>query len=325
MATIVTNAYIVIEREVEQGRCCRRRGRIMKKHLQNYQLYLLVLPALGYVVIFQYIPMIGLQMAFKDYNVMAGIWGSEWVGLKHFIRFFELPNFWPLIRNTLGISLYQLAVGFPVPIALALMINELAAERFKKTVQMVTYAPHFISTVALAGMLYLFLHADHGFVNHLIAALGGPRIEFLSRSEWFKTVFVFSGIWQDMGWGTIIYLAALAGIDPQLIESARIDGANRLQKIRHIDLPGIMPAIVILLILNTGNLMSIGFEKVLLLQNQLNMEASDVISTYVYRIGLVGGQFSFTAAIGMFNSVVNLILLVAVNQFARRRSEAGLW
>jgi putative aldouronate transport system permease protein len=269
--------------------------------------------------------MYGLQIAFKDFTASMGINGSPWVGVRHFIRFFSLPNFWSLIGNTLGLSIYQLIVGFPMPILLAVMINEVRNKKFKKAVQMITYAPHFVSTVVMCGMITLFLNQDKGIINHLIALFGGTRIDFMIKPEWFKTVFVFSGVWQNTGWGTIIYLAALSSIDPQLVESCRIDGANRLQKIWYVDLPGIAPTIIILLILNMGNLLSIGFEKVLLLQNSLNMGASDVISTYVYRIGLIGGEFSFSAAIGLFNSVINFILLIIVNQISRKVGQTSLW
>ena len=297
----------------------------LKQILGAYQLYLLALPAIIYIILFHYGPMYGVQIAFKDFRSSLGIVGSPWVGFKHFERFLSFPNFWLLIRNTLGISLYALIVGFPLPIALAIMINEVRIRSFQKTVQMISYAPHFISTVVVAGMITLYLNHDHGIINNLVAALGGPRIDYLAEPEWFKTVFVMSNIWQHTGWGTVIYLAALSGIDPALVEAAEIDGASKPQKIWHIDIPGITPTIVILLILRVGQLLTVGFEKILLLQNPLNMESSDVIATYIYRIGLLGGQFSFTAAIGVFNSIINFILLISVNQLARRTSETSLW
>lgn len=296
-----------------------------KRMAQDRQLYLLVMPALAFIVLFHYIPLYGLQIAFKDYKIGEGIWGSSWVGLKHFIRFYDAPNFWTLFTNTLGLSVYQLAVGFPVPVILAIMIHEAAAKKFRKLVQMITYAPHFISTVVIVGMLVLFLNEDRGIINHLVAAIGGPRIDYMTSPEWFKTVFVFSGIWQNAGWGTIIYLAALSAIDPQLVEASKMDGATRLQKIWHVDIPGIAPTIIILLILDVGHLLSIGFEKVLLMQNSLNIGAGDVIQTYVYRVGILGGQFSYSAAIGLFNAAVNFTLLLTVNQIARNRSETSLW
>ncbi|GGE01457.1 ABC transporter permease [Paenibacillus nasutitermitis] len=297
----------------------------MRKVAEFYQLYLMIFPALAYILIFHYVPMYGLQIAFKDFRNTLGFKGSPWVGLKHFERFFELPSFWNLIANTVLLNLYELAVGFPIPIILALLINEAKNKMIRKSVQMITYAPHFISVVVMSGMIMLFLNNERGMVNHFIEMLGGFKISFMSDPGWFKTVYVFSGVWQNAGWGTIIYLAALSGIDPQQIEASKIDGANRLQKIWHIDLPGIAPTILILLILVMGNMFSIGFEKILLLQNQLNIRASDVISTYVYRLGILGGQFSYTTAIGLFNAVLNFLLLIFVNAYAKKRTETSLW
>ncbi|WP_256976158.1 sugar ABC transporter permease [Paenibacillus sp. MY03] len=297
----------------------------MRRVSEFYQLYLMIFPALAYIIIFHYVPMYGLQIAFKDFRNTLGFMGSPWVGLKHFERFFDLPTFWNLISNTVLLNLYELAVGFPIPIILALLINEAKNKMFRKSVQMITYAPHFISVVVMSGMIILFLNEERGMVNHLIDIVGGLKINFMSDPGWFKTVYVFSGVWQNAGWGTIIYLAALAGIDPQLIEASKIDGANRLQKIWHIDLPGIAPTILILLILVMGNMFSSGFEKILLLQNQLNIRASDVISTYVYRLGVLDGQFSYTTAIGLFNAVLNFLLLILVNAYAKRRTETSLW
>jgi len=304
------------------------KNRIMKKLvniLRYYQIYLMILPALIYVIVFRYLPMYGVQIAFKDFRTSLGIWDSPWVGFRHFIKFLNYPEFWRILKNTLTISVYQLVVGFPIPIILAIMINEIKGTTFKKTVQMVTYAPHFISMVVLCGMLTLFLNRDMGIINHLVSFLGGSRTDYLSDPRWFKTLYVLSEVWQNAGWGTIIYLAALSGVDVQVIESARMDGANRFQKIRYVDFPSIVPTMVILLIMNVGNILSVGFEKVLLLQNSLNMESSDIIATYVYRIGLLGGQFSYTAAIGLFNNIINLILLITVNQISRKLSETSLW
>ncbi|GIP35002.1 sugar ABC transporter permease [Paenibacillus sp. J2TS4] len=292
---------------------------------RNWELYLLLIPVIAYYVIFKYVPMYGVQIAFKDFMASKGIWGSPWVGFDHFERLFNSYYFWRLIKNTLGIGIYELVVGFPVPIILALMINEVRAPFFRKTVQTVTYAPHFLSTVVLAGMVLIFLAPGNGLVNQLIKLFGGAPVSFMTEPGWFKSIFVFSGVWQNMGWGSIIYLAALTGIDPQLHEAAKVDGASRLQRIWHINLPGIMPTIVILLILNAGNLMGVGFEKVLLLQNDLNMEASDVLSTYVYRSGILEAQYSFSAAVDLFNAIVNFILLVSVNYISRKVSETSLW
>lgn len=294
-------------------------------YLRNWQLYVLLIPVIAYFVIFEYTPMYGVQIAFKDFIAKKGIWGSPWVGFKHFQRFFDSYFFWTLLKNTLGISLYQLVVGFPVPILLALMINEVRQSKFRKFIQTVTYAPHFLSTVVMVGMIVIFLNPNTGLVNHFLELFGLKPISFMTEAGWFKTIYVFSGVWQQMGWSSIIYLAALSGIDPQQHEAAKVDGANRLQRIWHVNIPGILPTIVILLILQMGSLMGVGFEKVFLMQNDLNMDSSDVISTYVYRSGILGAQYSFSAAVGLFNSVVNFILLISVNFISRRLNQTSLW
>lgn len=303
-----------------------KRKRFMwNRILRNWQLYALISPVIAYYVLFQYVPMYGIQIAFKDFIATQGIWGSPWVGFEHFDRFFNSYYFWRLIKNTLGIGLYSLAIGFPIPIILALLMNEVRAERFKKFVQTITYAPHFLSTVVVVGMMMIFLSPRYGIINHFIEMVGGQPINFMTEPSWFKSLYVLSDVWQTMGWSSIIYLAALAGIDNQLHEAARVDGATRLQRIWHINIPGIMPTIIILLILNMGSIMGIGFEKVLLMQNNLNMESSDIIATYVYRIGIQNAEYSFSAAIGLFNSVINFILLVVVNFISKRVSETSLW
>ncbi|WP_245954626.1 ABC transporter permease [Paenibacillus flagellatus] len=288
-------------------------------------MYALIAPVMLYFVVFHYWPMYGVQIAFKDFIATKGIGGSPWVGFKHFERFFDSYFFWRLVKNTLGISLLELVVGFPVPIVLALMVNEVRSNGFKRFVQTVTYAPHFLSTVVVVGMVLMFLSPTSGLVNMAVKAFGGEPIFFMTEPGWFKPIYVLSGVWQQMGWSSIIYLAALAGIDPQLHEAARVDGASRLQRIWHINLPGIRPTIVILLILNIGTLMGVGFEKVFLMQNSLNMEGSDVISTYVYRSGILGAQYSFSAAVGLFNSVINFVLLLTVNRIARKVNQVSLW
>jgi putative aldouronate transport system permease protein len=302
-----------------------RHGSFLKSFLKNWELYVIISPVIAFYIIFEYIPMYGVQIAFKNFVATKGIWGSSWVGFDHFERFFNSYFFWRLIENTLGLSLLQLAFGFPIPILLALMINEVRLKMFKKFVQTITYAPHFLSTVVLVGMIVIFLSPQTGIVNQLIVLLGGESISFMTEPDWFKSIYVSSGVWQQMGWSSIIYLAALAGIDPQLHEAAKVDGASRLQRIWNVNLPGIMPTIVILLILNMGSVMSIGFEKVYLMQNDLNMDSSDVISTYVYRTGIIQAQYSFSAAVGLFNSVINMILLVLVNFTAKRLNETSLW
>ncbi|RXZ83887.1 sugar ABC transporter permease [Paenibacillaceae bacterium] len=292
---------------------------------KNYELYLLLLPTTLYFIIFYYWPMYGLQIAFKDFIPSLGITGSAWVGLKHFVQFFDSFYFWTLIKNTIGISLYTLIVAFPIPIVLALMVNEVSNSKFKKFVQTVTYAPHFISTVVLVSIVILFLSPQTGIVNNVIQSLGFESVDFLSRPEWFKSIYVFSGIWQTVGWGSIIYIAALAGIDPQTHEAAIMDGATRLQRIWHINIPGILPTIVILLILEVGGIMSVGFEKVYLMQNPLNMEGSDIIQTYVYRRGIQGAQYSFATAVGLFNACINFVLLFMINRIAKSLKQASLW
>lgn len=294
----------------------------VKKHPH---LYLLSIPTLAYFLLFQYGPIYGVQIAFKHFSPSLGIVGSPWVGLEHFQRFFRSYHFWTLIRNTVGISLYQLAAGFPAPIILALMLNQVRNGAFKKSIQMFTYAPHFISVVVLVGMMATFLSPSSGLINQVLRNLGREPIYFLAKPEWFKTLYVFSGVWQNAGFGSIIYLAALSSIDPQQHEAATIDGATKLQRVVHIDVPGILPTIIILLILNTGRIMSVGFEKVFLLQNPLNMISSDVIATYVYRAGLTGGEFSFAASVGLFNSIINCVLLWLVNRLARSVGENSLW
>ncbi|GGF66742.1 sugar ABC transporter permease [Paenibacillus albidus] len=294
----------------------------LKKH---WELYLLVLPPVLYLFIFKYIPMVGVQIAFKDFSVVKGIWGSPWVGLKHFEAFFDSPNFWLLIKNTIGISFYSLLAGFPIPILLALALNEIRTGYFKKTVQMVTYAPHFISTVVMVSIIILMLSPHVGVVDRLFTLLGLPMTNFMGIPEYFKSIYVWSGVWQGMGYSSIIYIAALAGVDPSLYEAARMDGASRLKKIWHIDIPSLIPVTVIMLILSLGSIMGVGFEKIFLMQNPLNTSASEVISTYVYKVGLIGANFSFSSAVGLFNSIINLILLVLVNAISRKVSKNSLW
>jgi putative aldouronate transport system permease protein len=292
---------------------------------KNWDLYLLIAPVAVYFIVFKYMPMYGVQIAFKNFIPAKGIWGSPWVGVKHFMRFFNSYNFKELIGNTLGISLYSLALGFPVPILLALMMNEVRNKYFKKTVQTVTYAPHFLSTVVLVGMITAFLSPSSGIINYIIKAFGGKPIYFMTEPGWFKSLYVLSGVWQSAGWGSIVYMAALAGIDVQLYEAATVDGANKLQRLWNVTIPCLLPTATIILILNVGHIMDVGFEKVFLMQNDLNRSASDVISTYVYRVGLLGSDFSFSSAVGFFNSVINFILLILVNKVSKKFSETSLW
>lgn len=297
----------------------------LKRIIRNYDLYLLLLPTLAYFITFHYVPMYGLQIAFKNFNPVKGISDSPWVGFDNFERFFESYQLTTIIRNTLGISIYELLVAFPAPIVLALMINHLTSERFKRFVQTITYAPHFISTVVVVGILTLLLSPKTGVVNSILGLFGFEPIFFMGSPEWFKTIFVFSGIWQSVGWGTIIFLAALTAVNPDLHEAATVDGATKLQRIRHVDIPSILPTIIIMLIMNMGHLMSVGFEKVYLMQNQLNIDASETIQTYVYKAGLVQAQYSYSAAIGLFNTIVNFVLLVIVNQVAKSMKQSSFW
>jgi putative aldouronate transport system permease protein len=291
----------------------------------RYDLYLLLLLPLAYYVIFQYGPMYGVQIAFKDFNPARGINGSPWVGFEHFHQFFDSYYFKRLLWNTLSISLYSLLFAFPVPIMLALIIHEIRNKTFQKALQNISYVPHFISLVVVVGMLQLFLDQQNGPINHLITALGGNSIPFMQKAAWSKTIFISSNIWQNMGWQSIIYIASLAGIDPQLYEAAKIDGASRFQRLLHVSIPGIMPVIVILLILDIGHFMNVGFEKILLMQNDLNRSSSDVIATFIYREGIQKGDYSYTAAIGLFNNLINFALLLLINRFARKKAETSLW
>jgi putative aldouronate transport system permease protein len=307
----------------------RSKAKWLLAHMRKrWQLYLLVLPTLVWYIIFCYGPMYGVIIAFKDYSARKGIWFSPLTsdyGFGHFIRFFNSYYFWVLIRNTVVISLYNLAIGFPLPILLALCLNEIKNGFFKNLVQTTTYAPYFISTVVMCGMLITFLSPTSGIVNKFIERCGGEAIPFMSKAGYFPTIYVLSNVWQGTGWGSIIYLASLSGVDEQLHEAATIDGATRLQRLWHINIPYIVPTMVILLILNSGSILSVGYEKVYLLQNELNTDTSEVISTYVYKTGLVNAQYSFSTAVGLFNSVINLIILVAVNTISGRVSENSLW
>jgi len=297
----------------------------MKKNIKrSLPLYCLLIPAVVYVVIFNYIPMYGAQIAFRDYSVKHGIWGSEWVGLEHFIEFVTYPNFKKLLLNTFILGVYVLAT-FPCAVIFALMLNEVRNSKFKKGVQMISYMPHFLSTVVICSMISLFFHPYSGAINKVIDIMGGKTQDFMTIPEYFAHIYTWSGVWQQIGWNSIIYMSALAGVPGELIESAKMDGANRLQIIRHINIPCILPTITIMLILSCGRLLSVGFEKVYLLQNSLNLSASQIISTYEYEVGLIGGQFSYSTAIGLFNNVVNITVLFVVNRIAKKMSGVGIW
>lgn len=269
--------------------------------------------------------MYGVQIAFKDFMARLGIECSKWVGLKHYDRFFSLYSCWSLIGNTLSLSLYSLLAGFPLPILLALLLNEMRNKRMKKLVQTVSYAPHFISTVVLVSMVTMFGNAHYGIFNKIRELFGMEAVSFMGMRDWFRHLYVWSGVWQNIGWNAIVFLSALTAIDPQLHESAMIDGASRMQRIWHINIPCILPTVMMMFILQTGSLMSVGFEKVYLMQNDVNLDVSEVISTYVYKIGLLQAQFSFSTAVGLMNSVVNCIMLLLVNTISRKLTDTGLF
>jgi multiple sugar transport system permease protein/putative aldouronate transport system permease protein len=304
-----------------------QRNRRLARVLRAWQLYVLLLVPVLYLFIFNYIPIYGVTIAFKDYSIRKGILGSPWVGLYNFRRFVESYAFERVIVNTVLLSLYLLVLGFPVPILLAVSLNYAISRRFKKTVQMVTYAPYFLSTVVMVGLITQLLTIRFGIVNHALDALGLERIDFLGSAEWFRHVYVWSEIWQKAGYDAIIYIAALSTVDPNLHEAAIVDGASKWRRILHIDIPTIVPTIVILFIMRMGRLFSIQFEKVFLMQSPLNLKTSEVIATYVYKVGLSANlpDFSFGTAIGLFQSVIGLVLLIMVNLIASRVSETSLW
>ncbi|CCZ35447.1 putative uncharacterized protein [Firmicutes bacterium CAG:646] len=307
-----------------QPSVCKNRAK-KKSIWKSWRLYLMCLPAVIYFLVFAYKPMYGIIIAFKDYSMRLGIMGSPWIGFENFERLFSSYWFPIILKNTLTLSILTLILGFPIPIILALVLNEVKNSRLRKGFQTISYAPHFISTVVLCGMLTLFLSPSSGVINKIIIMLGGESINFLQEPEMFKWVYVLSGVWQEMGWGSIIYFATLSGVDRALLEAADIDGATRLQKIWYINLPVLVPTILILLILNCGSLLSVGYEKVFLLQNATNLSASEVISTFVYKSGLEKADFSFGAAADLFNSVVNTIVLLTANMISKRTTKTSLF
>lgn len=296
-----------------------------RKIKSNIPLYVLLFPSIILLIMFAYIPMLGLVIAFKDYSPANGILNSPWAGFKYFTQFFNSVQFGTTMMNTLKISIYSILVGFPLPILLALLCNQLRTGKFKKVFQVTTYLPHFISTMVMCGMIILFLSPNSGLIANIFKSLGWTMPNLLSKPESFAGVYVWSDVWQHIGWDSIIYLAALSAIDPTYYEAATMDGASRMQKILNIDLPLLLPTAMILLILRAGSLLSIGFEKVLLLQNPLNLAGSEVISTYVYKVGMQNFQYSYSTAIGLFNTVVNLIILLSVNWFSKRYTKTGLF
>lgn len=307
-----------------------RRGMLNGKKLKRtitreWQLYLLALPAVIYLFLFHYVPMYGVQIAFKDFVAIKGIEGSPWVGFKHFERFFSTYMFERAFSNTLILSFMGLLIGFPVPIILALLLNQLPGKKFKKTVQTVTYAPHFISLVVIVGMMTLLFSPNTGIVNKALVQLGGQKTNFMGEAKYFRWMYVLSGVWQSAGWGSIIYLAALSSVDMGLYEAARMDGCSRFGLVLHIDIPSIIPTCVIMFIMEMGRLMSLGYQKAYLMQNDLNLSVSEIIDTYTYKVGLINNKFSYSSAIGLFTSVVNIILLVGANTLSRKVTEESLW
>ena len=292
---------------------------------KNWELWMFVLPGMVITFVFSYVPLYGLQIAFRRYSAKKGIWGSPWVGLEYFIRFFESPYFWTTLRNTFLLSIYSLIAGFPIPIILALMLNSFSHKRYRKVIQTVTYAPNFISTVVMAGMLILFLSPRIGIVNELLSVFGIPPINFMAEKGMWRHIYVWSGVWQNTGWNSVIFFAALAGVSPEFHEAAVVDGASKFQRLLYIDFPAILPTATILLILNCGSILSIGFEKAFLLQNDLNLSVSEIISTYVYKVGLRQMDMSYSTAIGLFNSAVNAGMLILVNWTANKLSGTSLW
>lgn len=301
-----------------------KRGTLIKNFRRCWQLHLFMLLGVAYILTFAYYPMLGVQIAFKDYNPMLGIWGSEWVGLKHFLKYFNSLHFKRTITNTLSISLYSILAGFPLPVLFALFLNVMRNMRLKKFIQTVTYIPHFISTVVLVGMIFQLLNPVTGLYGSFYKLMGGEGYptDILGVKSAFIHIYVWSGVWQELGWGSIIYLAALSGVSPELHEAATIDGASRLQRIWYVDLPAILPTVAIMLIMRSGSVMSVGFEKTFLMQNSVNLSASEVISTYVYKQGLGKGTrgFSYGSAVGLFNSAVNCIMLIVVNTITKKIS-----
>ena len=299
---------------------------LKKRFLRSWQWYILVLPAVVYIAIFAYGPMYGVQIAFKNYKPKLGATGSPWLEplFQNFIRFVNYPDFWKMIRNTLSITLYSLAT-FPLPIIFALMLNEVKNLKLKKTVQMITYAPHFLSEVVVCSLVLMMLARANGPINNLIVAFGGERIPFIEMPSAFSSIYVWSGVWQNIGWDSILYISALAAISQEQIEAATIDGANRMQIIRHVNIPGILPTIAITFIMRMGGLLSVGYSKIFLLQNDLNLSSSQVISTYVYRVGILNGQYSYSTAISLFNNVVNILILLMANFVVKKVTDTGLF
>ena len=291
---------------------------LSKRLRKSIPYYVLVALPLIYLLLFKYYPMLGVQIAFRDFKVRGGIWQSPWVGFEHFSVFFQSPTSWMIISNTLILSLYYLAASFPIPIVLAICLNECRSSKFRKFTQMITYMPYFISTVVLVSMIIQFTDISTGLFNQILTSFGGQAVNFMGTAGYFRTLYVWTGVWQTMGYSAIVYLAALTGVPVELYEAAKVDGASKFRRIINIDIPYIAPTIITLFILNTGSILSIGFEKIYLMQNSINTPVSEVISTYVYKIGVLQFNYSYSTAVGLFNSVVNLIMILIVNTVSDR-------
>ncbi len=300
--------------------------RLKKDFKKNWQLWIMLLPAIIYIFIFNYVPMYGVQLAFRDYNFSAGLTGGDWVGFKYFKQYFESASFIPTLRNTFLISLTSIIVGFPAPIILAMIINQIKNEKWKKVVQTTVYIPYFISVVVMVSMINILFKNDSGVVSNFLKMihLVGQDVNILGKESAFIPLYVLTGVWQSMGWNSIIYIAALSSVDTQLYDACKIDGANRWQTMINIDFPAIIPTIMILLILNMGGILNVGFDKIFLMQNSLNLGASEVISTYVYNVGIKSSQFSFGSAVGLFNTVVNFVFLIITNKISKKITGTGL-
>ncbi|RRD93619.1 sugar ABC transporter permease [Clostridiales bacterium COT073_COT-073] len=296
-----------------------------KNVIKHWQLFAIMIPAILFYIFFMYRPMWGLQIAFKNFKIFAGIDKSPWVGFDHFVKFVESPYFWRNLKNTLLINFYGLIFGFPIPILLALMLNEVKHVRYKKLIQTLTYLPHFISIVVIAGIVVNFLSPSNGLINIMIEKLGGQKINFLVKPEYFRTIFISMNIWKEAGFNAIVYLAALSGIDPNLYEAAYVDGANKFKRILHVTIPGIMPTIIVLLVLKIGSMLSVGYEAIILLYQPATFETADVISTYVYRMGLENSRYDYAAAVGLFNAIVSVILVIFANKVSKKFSGTSLW
>lgn len=325
---VTTGAALLPEKSGPRSRLHDWRGRLEREIRNNWQLYVMILPVLVGFFLFRFYPLYGLQIAFKDYNIVAGVRGSEWVGLENFLKFFEDPFFFRVVKNTVVLGFWTLVISYPLPIVFAVLLNEVKQQHglFKRVTQSISYLPHFVAVVVIVGLMYDFFSSD-GIVNQLAVALTGEKWRILGSSTWFRPLYVGSVVWQGVGWGSIIYLAALTGIPPELYEAAIVDGASRWQRILYVTLPGLLPVISVTLILSVSSIVSVGFERAFLLQQPATYSVSDVIATYVYRRGLIKFDFSYGAAIGFFDSIVAFALVVAANYIVKRTNEdrEGLW